>query len=310
MTAQPISNRYDFSLFYEVENGNPNGDPDAGNMPRMDIETGNGLVTDVCIKRKIRNYVQMKNGDQSPDRIYIQNREPLNRLDLEAMKANDIDVSLPDKKLAEQVKKMKKDNPQLDVLVRDYMCSNFFDIRTFGAVMTTFVKNNLACGQVRGPVQLGFSKSLDPILPQEVTITRVAVTTEERAEGRQNEMGNKFIVPYAVYRLDGYISANLAQHITGFSEEDVQLLWEAMMNMFEFDRAAARGNMETRKLYVFKHSSALGDAPSYKLFDAIDVHKREGITLPRHFSDYEFNFNREGIPDSIEVTEMVEGLTL
>lgn len=310
MTAQPISNRYDFSLFYEVENGNPNGDPDAGNMPRMDIETGNGLVTDVCIKRKIRNYVQMKDSDQSPNRIYIQDREPLNRLDLEAMQANNIDTSLSDKQMAEQVKKMKKTDPQLDVLVRDYMCSNFFDIRTFGAVMTTFVKNNLSCGQVRGPVQLGFSRSLDPILPQEITITRVAITTEERAEDHQTEMGNKFIVPYAVYRLDGYISASLAQHVTGFSEEDVQLLWEAMMNMFEFDRSAARGNMETRKLYVFKHSSVLGDAPSYKLFDAIDVRKRDGITVPRHFNDYEFTFNREDIPDSVEVNEMVEGLKL
>lgn len=310
MAAQPISNRYDFSLFYEVENGNPNGDPDAGNMPRMDIETGNGLVTDVCIKRKIRNYVQMKDSDQSPNRIYIQDREPLNRFDLEAMQANNIDTSLPDKQMAEQVKKMKKTDPQLDVLVRDYMCSNFFDIRTFGAVMTTFVKNNLSCGQVRGPVQLGFSRSLDPILPQEVTITRVAITTEERAEDHQTEMGNKFIVPYAVYRLDGYVSANLAQHVTGFSEDDVQLLWEAMMNMFEFDRSAARGNMETRKLYVFKHGSVLGDAPSYKLFDAIDVRKRDGITVPRHFNDYEFAFNCEDIPDSVEVSEMVEGLKL
>lgn len=303
-----INNRYDFTLLYEVENGNPNGDPDAGNMPRVDVETGLGLVTDVCIKRKIRNYVQMLKGDQAPWRIYIQQSEPLNRLDNEALKAQDLDPAAKD--LADTIKKLKKTDPELDRKVRDYMCGTFFDIRTFGAVMTTFVKNNLSCGQVRGPVQLGFSRSIDPIMPQTITITRVAVTTEEDAEKKNNEMGNKSIVPYGLYRADGYVSANLAEHVTGFDEDDVALLWEAMLNMFEFDRSAARGNMATRKLYVFKHSSALGDAPSYKLFDSIDVHKRDDVMVPRNFSDYEINFSREQVPDSIQVTEMVDGVTL
>lgn len=303
-----INNRYDFTLLYEVENGNPNGDPDAGNMPRVDVETGLGIVTDVCIKRKIRNYVQMLKGDQAPWRIYIQQNEPLNRLDNEALKAQDLDPAAED--LAATIKNLKKTDPELDRKVRDYMCDTFFDVRTFGAVMTTFVKNNLSCGQVRGPVQLGFSRSIDPIMPQTITITRVAVTTEEDAEKKNNEMGNKSIVPYGLYRVDGYVSANLAEHVTGFSEDDVALLWEAMLNMFEFDRSAARGNMATRKLYVFKHSNALGDAPSYKLFDSIDVHKRDDVMVPRNFSDYEIDFSREQVPDSVQVTEMVDGVTL
>ncbi|RYQ32011.1 type I-C CRISPR-associated protein Cas7/Csd2 [Bifidobacterium pseudolongum] len=303
-----INNRYDFTLLYDVENGNPNGDPDAGNMPRVDVETGLGIVTDVCIKRKIRNYVQMRKGDRSPWRIYIQQNEPLNRLDNEAFKAQDLDPAAKD--FAEAIKKLKKTDPELDRKVRDYMCGTFFDIRTFGAVMTTFVKNNLSCGQVRGPVQLGFSRSVDPIMPQTITITRVAVTTEEDAEKKNNEMGNKSIVPYGLYRVDGYVSANLAERVTGFSEDDVALLWEAMLNMFEFDRSAARGNMATRKLYVFKHSNALGDAPSYKLFDSIDVHKRDDVMVPRNFSDYEIDFSREQVPDSVQVTEMVDGVTL
>ena len=303
-----INNRYDFTLLYDVENGNPNGDPDAGNMPRVDVETGLGIVTDVCIKRKIRNYVQMRKGDRSPWRIYIQQNEPLNRLDNEAFKAQDLDPAAKD--FAEAIKKLKKTDPELDRKVRDYMCGTFFDIRTFGAVMTTFVKNNLSCGQVRGPVQLGFSRSVDPIMPQTITITRMAVTTEEDAEKKNNEMGNKSIVPYGLYRVDGYVSANLAERVTGFSEDDVALLWEAMLNMFEFDRSAARGNMATRKLYVFKHSNALGDAPSYKLFDSIDVHKRDDVMVPRNFSDYEIDFSREQVPDSVQVTEMVDGVTL
>lgn len=303
-----INNRYDFTLLYDVENGNPNGDPDAGNMPRVDVETGLGIVTDVCIKRKIRNYVQMRKGDRSPWRIYIQQNEPLNRLDNEAFKAQDLDPAAKD--FAEAIKKLKKTDPELDRKVRDYMCGTFFDIRTFGAVMTTFVKNNLSCGQVRGPVQLGFSRSVDPIMPQTITITRVAVTTEEDAEKKNNERGNKSIVPYGLYRVDGYVSANLAERVTGFSEDDVALLWEAMLNMFEFDRSAARGNMATRKLYVFKHSNALGDAPSYKLFDSIDVHKRDDVMVPRNFSDYEIDFSREQVPDSVQVTEMVDGVTL
>lgn len=194
----------------------------------------------------------------------------------------------------------------MDQRLRDYMCDQFFDIRTFGAVMTTFVKGSLSCGQVRGPVQLGFARSIDPISVQEISITRIAVTTEADAAEKNNTMGNKFIIPYGLYRMNGYISAKLAQNVTGFCDEDLDVLWQAILNMFEFDRSAARGNMAVRKLYVFKHSSALGDAPSWKLFDSINVHKRAEVDAPRDFADYEVRVNREAIPESVSLTEMVD----
>ncbi|KFI92401.1 CRISPR-associated protein [Bifidobacterium saguini DSM 23967] len=305
---KPIENRYDFTILFDVENGNPNGDPDSGNMPRVDLETGNGLVTDVCIKRKIRDYVQTAMGEESPWRIYIQNRKTLNRLDSEALEAEHIDARPEDKDFAKEIKALKKDNPELDRRLRDYMCANFFDIRTFGAVMTTFVKGSLACGQVRGPVQLGFARSIDPVSIQEISITRVAVTTEADAAEKNNTMGNKFIIPYGLYRMNGYVSAKLAQNVTGFSDEDLNLLWQSILNMFEFDRSAARGSMAVRKLYVFKHDSALGDAPSWKLFDSVDVHKRDGVDIARSFGDYAVNVNKDLIPDSVAVSEMVDGV--
>ena len=301
-----IENRYDFTILFDVKDGNPNGDPDSGNMPRVDIETGNGLVTDVCIKRKIRDYVQTAMGEQTPWRIYIQNRRTLNRLDSEALEAEHIDARPEDKDFAKEIKSLKKDDPTLDLRLRDYMCSQFFDIRTFGAVMTTFVKGSLSCGQVRGPVQLGFARSIDPVSVQEISLTRIAVTTEADAADKNNTMGNKFIIPYGLYRMNGYISAKLAQNVTGFCDDDLDMLWQAILNMFEFDRSAARGNMAVRKLYVFKHSSALGDAPSWKLFDSINVHKRDGADVARNFSDYEVQVNREAIPDSVSVSEMVD----
>lgn len=303
---KPIENRYDFTILFDVKDGNPNGDPDSGNMPRVDIETGNGLTTDVCIKRKIRDYVQTAMGEQAPWRIYIQNRQTLNRLDGETLKAEHINASLENKDFAKEIKALKKTDPELDRRLRDYMCDQFFDIRTFGAVMTTFVKGNLSCGQVRGPVQLGFARSIDPISVQEISITRIAVTTEADAAEKNNTMGNKFIIPYGLYRMNGYISAKLAQNVTGFCDEDLDVLWQAILNMFEFDRSAARGNMAVRKLYVFKHSSALGDAPSWKLFDGIDVHKRAEVDAPRDFADYEVRVNREAIPESVSLTEMVD----
>lgn len=208
--------------------------------------------------------------------------------------------------IAKEIKALKKTDPELDRRLRDYMCDQFFDIRTFGAVMTTFVKGNLSCGQVRGPVQLGFARSIDPISVQEISITRIAVTTEADAAEKNNTMGNKFIIPYGLYRMNGYISAKLAQNVTGFCDEDLDVLWQAILNMFEFDRSAARGNMAVRKLYVFKHSSALGDAPSWKLFDSIDVHKRDEVDVPRDFGDYEVRVNREAIPESVSLTEMVD----
>ena len=275
--SEPIKNRYDFVILFDVENGNPNGDPDAGNMPRVDPETGYGLVTDVCLKRKIRNYVETLKEDAPGYRIYIKDGVPLNRSDNEAVAALGIDGDL---------KAAKKSTPDIDRKLRDWMCQNFFDIRTFGAVMTTFVKGALNCGQVRGPVQLGFARSVDPIVPQEVTITRVAITTEADAEKKGTEMGRKHIVPYGLYRAEGFVSANLARKTTGFSDEDLQLLWQAILNMFENDHSAARGKMAVRELIIFKHDSELGNAPSYKLFDAVTVARKEGVTVPRSYRDY------------------------
>ena len=283
--GEAIKNRYDFVVFFDVENGNPNGDPDAGNMPRVDPESGYGLVTDVCLKRKIRNYVETVKEEEPGYKIYIKENVPLNRSDAKAFEFLNIK--------ADKVKSMKKDDAELDRKVRDFMCENFYDIRTFGAVMTTFVKANLNCGQVRGPVQLGFAKSVDPILPQEVTITRVAITTESDAEKKGTEMGRKYIVPYGLYRVEGFVSANLARKVTGFSEEDLALLWQAILNMFENDHSAARGKMAVRKLIIFKHESELGCAPAYKLFDSVKVERREGIEVPRCFSDYKIEVLQE-----------------
>ena len=275
--SEPIKNRYDFVILFDVENGNPNGDPDSGNMPRVDPETGYGLVTDVCLKRKIRNYVEMSKEGAQDYRIYIKDQVPLQRSDAEALSYLGVSKDL---------KAAKKDDPTLDGKIRDFMCQNFYDIRTFGAVMTTFVKGALNCVQVRGPVQLSFARSVDPILPQEITITRVAITTEADAEKKGTEMGRKYIVPYGLYRAEGYVSANLARKVTGFSEQDLQLLWQAILNMFENDHSAARGKMAVRELIVFKHDSELGNAPAYKLFDAVHVDHAQGVAVPRKYSDY------------------------
>ena len=281
--SEAIKNRYEFMILFDVENGNPNGDPDAGNLPRIDPESGYGLVTDVCLKRKIR--------------IYVKEGVPLNRSDNEAYQS----IGVTDK----SVKEAKKKDPDIDLKIRNYMCDNFFDIRTFGAVMTTFVKAALNCGQVRGPVQLGFAKSIDPVISQEVTITRVAITTEKDAEEKKTEIGRKSIIPYALYRTEGYVSANLARKVTGFSEEDLELLWQAIINMFENDHSAARGNMAVRELIVFKHDSELGNCPAYKLFDAVDVHRKEGVICARKYSDYEVTLHTEKIPDSVEVMRKI-----
>ena len=298
----PINNRYEFVIFFDVENGNPNGDPDAGNMPRIDPEMGYGLVTDVCLKRKIRDYVETIKGDASGYKIYIKKGVPLNRSDNEAFSSIGIDATEDSKTVEKKIKEAKK-TQNVDGVIRDYMCSNFYDIRTFGAVMTTMVKNSLNCGQVRGPVQLGFARSVDPIVPQEVTITRVAITTENDAEKKNTEMGNKYIVPYGLYRCEGYVSANLAKKTTGFSEEDLDLLWDAIMNMFEFDHSAARGKMAVRKLIIFKHDSELGNAPAHKLFDLVEAEKKEGVTSPRNISDYVITVNRAKLPDGVSCEE-------
>ena len=291
---EPIRNRYEFVILFDVENGNPNGDPDAGNMPRIDPESGYGLVTDVCLKRKIRNYVEVVKEAEPGYRIYIKDSVPLNRSDNEALAYLGVDEK--------NLKEAKKNDPSLDVKVRDFMCQNFYDIRTFGAVMTTFVKGNLNCGQVRGPVQLSFARSIDPIVPQEITITRVAITTEADAERKGTEMGKKYIVPYALYRAEGYVSANLARKTTGFSEEDLELLWEAILNMFEMDHSAARGKMAVRKLILFKHDSELGCAPAYKLFDAVQVTRRNTDAPVRAYSDYDVEIHTEDLPDGVTCT--------
>lgn len=302
--GEVIKNRYEFVILFDVENGNPNGDPDAGNMPRIDPESGLGLVTDVCLKRKIRNYVDMVKENEQGYKIYIKEDVPLNRSDKEACESMGIKEK-EDKKVTEALKKLKKSDPDVDVKLRDYMCNNFYDIRTFGAVMTTFVKAALNCGQVRGPVQIGFARSIDPIISQEVTITRVAITTEKDAENKSTEMGRKSIVPYGLYRAEGYISANLARRVTGFSEDDLELLWDAIVNMFENDHSAARGKMAVRELIVFKHSKELGDCPAYKLFDAVEVKKNEGVEYPRKYQDYTVTIHNECIPESVEVKRMI-----
>ena len=292
-----IQNRYDFVILFDVENGNPNGDPDAGNMPRIDPETGLGIVTDVCLKRKIRNYVETVKEDAPGYKIYIKENIPLNTSDKTAYTELNIDEK--------KVKEAKKADPELDEKIRDFMCREFYDIRTFGAVMTTFVKAALNCGQVRGPVQLGFARSVDPIVPQEVTITRIAITTESDAEKKSTEMGRKHIVPYGLYRAEGYVSANLARKATGFSDEDLALLWNAIINMFEHDHSAARGKMAVRELIVFKHDSELGNAPSYKLFDLIKAVRKDISSPPRKYEDYLVEVQEDMLPEGVSIIRTV-----
>jgi len=283
----PIKNRYEFVLLYDVENGNPNGDPDAGNMPRIDPETGYGIVTDVCIKRKIRNYAELVKDDSAGYRIYVKEGTPLNQNHVEAYVA--IGAKSKDKVTAAQVNE-----------ARQWMCANFFDVRTFGAVMST--GDN--CGQVRGPIQINFSRSIDPIVQQEVTITRQTVTKIEDDE-KERTMGRKHIVPYGLYRVEGYISAKLANDETkgtGFSEDDLALFWDALVNMFEHDHSAARGKMAARRLFVFKHKDELGNAPSHKLFDLVKVEKNESVIIPRKFADYSVKVEGS-TPEGVELIE-------
>ena len=287
--GDPIRNRYEFVLLYDVENGNPNGDPDAGNMPRIDPETGYGIVTDVCLKRKIRNYVELVHEDAPGYMIYVKEGIPLNAQHEKAYIASDIDL-----------KNAKKPSDDERNTVRKWMCANFYDVRTFGAVMSTQVD----CGQVRGPVQMNFSRSIDPIVQQEVTITRVTVTQTEA--DKRTEMGRKHIVPYALYRAEGYVSAKLANQPgkgTGFSEADLELLWQALANMFEHDHSASRGKMVARKLIVFKHESELGNAPSHQLFDLISVERDPEAYPPRSYKDYDVQIDRDGVPAGVQLIE-------
>ncbi len=284
---EAIKNRYEFTVIFDVENGNPNGDPDAGNMPRIDPETSNGIVTDVCLKRKIRNFVEIAKEDEPYYNILIKPDKSLNSKFTAAYEAEGLKTGQKGKN-SDDVKK-----------AREYMCKNYFDVRAFGAVMST---GDDPCGIVRGPVQINFGKSIDPVFSQDITITRQAITNEKDIGKGETEMGKKSIIPYGLYRVDGYVSAMLAQKITGFSEEDLELLWNAIINMFEHDRSAARGKMCVRKLYVFKHDTVLGNAPANVLFDKIVISKKDGVTIPRQFDDYEISVDR-AMPDGVELCE-------
>ncbi len=312
-----LANRYDFVLLFDVTRGNPNGDPDAGNLPRLDPETNHGLVTDVSLKRKIRNYVALVHAGKDRYHIYVQEGAILNDQHRKAYKA----LRPADAKLDKEAKLNPKDDAEAGAL-KKFMCDNFFDVRTFGAVMSTGIN----CGQVRGPVQITFAQSVEPIQPVEISITRMAATNEkerterhagddsnERTENRT--MGRKHIVPYGLYRAHGFISASLAGQ-TGFSEADLALLFEALETIFEHDHSAARGEMSTRKLIVFKHGSVLGKAPAHALFDRVKVGRAvdgawrdlddKGLgNLPpaRRFSDYAVAINREGLPEGVEIIE-------
>jgi CRISPR-associated protein Csd2 len=284
-----IENRYEFVFLFDVKDGNPNGDPDAGNLPRIDAETGQGLVTDVCLKRKIRNYVGMTKGEEPPYEIYVKEKAVLNRANERAYQAFDLEYE--SKKLPKKEEDARK--------ITGWMCKNFFDIRTFGAVMSTEIN----AGQVRGPVQLNFARSVEPVVSAEHSITRMAVTHEKDLE-KERTMGRKFTIPYGLYRCHGYVSANLAKQ-TNFGEEDLALLWEALINMFDHDRSASRGEMSPGGLYVFKHESAIGNAPARKLFDLVKVSRRTDGPA-RSFEDYVVNIDEESVPAGVGLIKMLE----
>ena len=282
-----IENRYDFVMLFDVENGNPNGDPDAGNSPRVDPETGCGYITDVCLKRKIRNFVELYKEGEEGYNILIKPDRYLNAKFTEAYEKEALKTKNKGKN-ADDVKK-----------ARNYMCRNYFDVRVFGAVMST---GEDPCGIVRGPVQINFARSLSPINIQDVSITRQARTTEARTETGETEMGRKSVIPYALYRAEGYVSAALANKVTNLSEEDLELLWTAIINMFENDHSAARGKMCMRKLYVFKHSNVLGNCPSHILFDKIQVNLKNEEEPPRRFGDYRITVEDQ-MPEGVELVE-------
>lgn len=291
-----LNNRYDFVLLFDVKDGNPNGDPDAGNLPRVDAETGRGLVTDVSLKRKVRNFVGLIKGEKPPFEIYVKEKAILNKQHERAYEG----IGKAD--LLKGEEKKRKGGDAVGE-ARDWMCKNFYDVRTFGAVMSTGVN----CGQVRGPVQLTFARSVDPVVAQEHSITRMAVATEAEAEkqdGDNRTMGRKFTIPYGLYVAHGFVSAHLANQ-TGFSEEDLELLWQSLANMFEHDRSATRGEMATRGLYVFKHSSELGNAPAHSLFTRIQPKLKNEDSVPRDFGDYMVTVDETGLPQGVVLQRIV-----
>lgn len=301
--SEDLKKRYDFVILFDVKDGNPNGDPDAGNLPRIDAETGHGLITDVCLKRKVRNYVGLKMDEQPPYGIFIKEKAVLNNTIEQAYISLDINLNEPPTDSGDGKKRNKAGQGQGKEVDRakQFMCNYFFDIRTFGAVLSTGAN----AGQVRGPVQFTFARSVDPIVSLEHSITRMAVATEAEAEkqgGDNRTMGRKFTVPYGLYRAHGFVSAPLATQ-TGFSENDLELLWEALENMFEHDRSAARGLMGTRKLIIFEHSSKMGDVSVQKLFDAVTVKRIDEGKPARDFSDYLVSVAEEKIPSSVNLIE-------
>ncbi len=295
-----IAHRYDFVMLFDVKDGNPNGDPDAGNLPRLDAETGHGLVTDVSLKRKLRNFVQLVKGAEPPYDIYIKEKAVLERTHRAAYKAIGADEELADDPDAKTKKKRKGSADSVEK-ARQWICANFFDVRTFGAVMSTGVN----CGQVRGPVQLTFARSIDPVIASEHSITRMAVATEaeaEKQEGDNRTMGRKHTVPYGLYRAHGFISAFLAKQ-TGFSDEDLELLFTGLGQMFEHDRSAARGEMATRGLYVFRHDSELGNAHAHGLFKRVTAVKRTDV--PRSFDDYAVSVDEAALPAGVQLLRKI-----
>ncbi|HBK56522.1 MAG TPA: type I-C CRISPR-associated protein Cas7/Csd2 [Xanthomonadales bacterium] len=295
-----LANRYDFVLLFDVQDGNPNGDPDAGNLPRLDAETGHGLVTDVCLKRKVRNFVGLVKEEKPPFEIYVKEKAVLNKQHERAY------VAIGAEDLLKGDDKKRKGGDKSGE-ARDWMCKNFYDVRTFGAVMSTGVN----CGQVRGPVQLTFARSVDPIVSLEHSITRMAVATEaeaEKQEGDNRTMGRKHTVPYGLYVAHGFVSAFLADQ-TGFSEDDLELLWTALAQMFEHDRSAARGQMSTRGLYVFKHDSKLGNAHAHNLFDKVQPTLNAGTTVARHFTNYQVTVDGDAMAIG-EQRQVAPGVTL
>ena len=303
--GSPVQKRYDFVILFDVQDGNPNGDPDAGNLPRIDAETGHGLVTDVCLKRKVRNYVGLKNNDAAPHSIFVKEKAVLNNTIKQAYISLDIDLEDDPVDKADGAKRNRLGHGQGKEIdqAKAFLCRNFYDIRTFGAVLSTGAN----AGQVRGPAQLTFARSVDPVVALEHSITRMAVATEAEAEkqsGDNRTMGRKFTIPYGLYRGHGFISAPFAAQ-TGFSYEDLELLWEALEKMFEHDRSAARGLMSTRKLIVFEHNSKMGDAPVHELFDAVTVTRRDENKPAREFSEYIISIDSARIPQSVKLVERV-----
>ncbi len=285
-----MKNRYDFVYLFDVQDGNPNGDPDAGNLPRVDPETGHGLVTDVCLKRKVRNYIELTRDGQPGFEIYVKEKAVLNNQHERAYKQ--FNLKPESKKLPKKTEDALK--------VTGWMCANFFDIRAFGAVMSTEVN----CGQVRGPIQFSFARSIEPIVPLEHAITRLAVTNAADAERKDREMGRKFTVPYGLYRAHGFISPRLAQK-TGFSDADLEAFWEALRSMFDHDRSAARGLMAPRKLIVYRHESDLGNAPAHSLFDLVTVTRKDLSQPARRFRDFDVATEQARVPRGVEVIDML-----